>query len=83
MNHRNGLIQYYTVNITEKDTTHAWSFFTSTTNLSITSLHPFYEYIICVVAAGASIGTGPFSPPLSIEMPEDGMNNSIIVYVLN
>ena len=82
MNHRNGFIQYYTVNITEKDTTQAWSFFTSTTNLSITSLHPFYEYI-CVVAAGTSIGTGPFSPPLSIEMPEDGMNNSIIVDVPN
>ena len=41
------------------------------TMLRVQSLHPDYTYTY-IVASGTAVGTGPFSVPRSIKMPEDG-----------
>lgn len=51
---------------------------TTVTSLDVPSLHPDYTYRY-MVAAGTSIGRGPFSSSRSIKMPEDG--ESVIAYI--
>ena len=67
---QNGIIVHYIVNITEMETGRLLSFTVNTTTLSIPTLHPFYTYT-CIVAA-ATVGTGPYSFPVEVELPEDG-----------
>ena len=68
---RNGIIQRYTVKITELETEQNTTFYTEATTLNVTSLHPYYTYN-CTVAA-ETIGIGPFSPPVVFQLPESGM----------
>ena len=42
----------------------------NTTTLSVPTLHPFYTYN-CIVAA-VTVGLGPYSTAVEVEMPEDG-----------
>ena len=42
----------------------------NTTTLSVPMLHPFYTYI-CIVAA-VTVGLGPYSATVVVELPEDG-----------
>ena len=63
--HRNGVILHYIVNIT--DTPHFLSVDTS----SIITLHPDYTYV-CSIAAETSEGHGPYQTEI-IRMPEAGM----------
>lgn len=68
---RNGIIIHYTVNITEMETGRVLLLTAmNTTTLRVHALHPFYTYT-CVVAA-VTIGLGPYSTPVVIQMPEDG-----------
>ena len=47
---------------------------TSETNaLNISVLHPFYTYTITVAAV--TIGPGPYGAVLTIQLPENGMDN--------
>ena len=68
---RNGIIQNYIIRIIELETGRALNLSTTTTSINVTSLHPYYNYN-CTVAAVTS-GTGPFSPHLVIQLPEDGV----------
>jgi len=68
--HQNGIIREYRVNITERETGMTFHLITAATSVTIPSLHPFYNYK-CKVAA-VTIGEGPYSVELTITMPEEG-----------
>ena len=79
---QNGIIVHYIVNITEMETGRLLSFTAvNTTTLSVPMLHPFYTYT-CIVAA-VTVGIGPYSATVEVELPEDGKLASIqcIVFV--
>ena len=68
---QNGIIVHYKVNITEMETGRLLSFTAvNTTTLSVSTLHPFYTYT-CIVAA-VTVGIGPYSTTVEVELPEDG-----------
>ena len=70
----NGVVTRYTVNVTELETGGGRvveQFFTTETNVTVESRHPFYRYRY-LVAAETSVGLGPFSDPNVIHMPEAG-----------
>lgn len=66
----NGIIRQYVIQVLEVDT---GSLFTETTNiteLTLDNLHPFYSYS-CRIAA-ETVGLGPFSIPITVQLNEDG-----------
>ena len=66
----NGIIQNYTVIVTEQQTGMT-SQYTSVDNfIMISSLHPYYTYTV-TVAAVTVVGSGPTNV-LTVELPEDG-----------
>lgn len=67
---RNGVIRMYYVNLTEEETGREFHFETELVNLTQTSLHPFYHY--SWIIAAFTVGIGPYSSPLTVQMPEDG-----------
>ena len=74
---QNGLIQYYTIDVTELETG-----LTNNTNSYLTSvllenLHPFYNYKIVIRAV--TIAPGPISTAYYITMPEAGKLLLVIV----
>ena len=72
----NGVVQAYVVtinlvNITDPQTGAVWQQrIEDDTDALIESLHPFYSYSFSVAAE--TVALGPFTPPITIEMPEDG-----------
>ena len=68
--HQNGIIREYRVNITERETGMVFHLITAATAVTVPSLHPFYNYK-CTIAA-VTIGEGPYSVELTITMPEEG-----------
>ena len=83
--HRNGVIRRYTINVTELETMYREIFYTEVTNITLSSRHPFYQYRYTVAAE--TIGFGPFSSSDVIQMPEAGIekvdccNNIVCVYL--
>ena len=69
---RNGIIQHYVVRITELETGRVLTLSTAETRVTVTSLHAYYTYN-CTIAAATFVGTGPFSSPVVIQLPESGM----------
>lgn len=68
--HRNGVIREYRVNITEVESGRHFQNTTTTTSITIPFLHPYYNYL-CSIAA-YTVGIGPFSSAIRVQMPEDG-----------
>ena len=66
----NGIIRYYTVNVTEENTGRKLQFETPIQSVTLEFLHPFYNYT-CVVSA-ATVGPGPYSSPLTVSTLEAG-----------
>ena len=66
----NGNIREYRVNITEEETGRMFQLITSTTSITVGSLHPYYTYNCTVVAV--TIGPGPFSTVITVRTAEDG-----------
>ena len=66
----NGIIQHYIINITEVDTGSHLQLETTNLSVVVDDLHPYYQYR-CTVAA-ETVGLGPFSTPVIIQLPEDG-----------
>lgn len=78
--YRNGIISNYYVEIIEVDTnTNLDSHTSSDSQISITSLHPYYEYN-CTIAA-YTVGKGPSSSGLVIRTFQDGMLACHCVYI--
>ena len=67
---RNGIIQRYIINITELETSSSFQLETTDLFVIATDLHPYYQYS-CSVAA-ETVGLGPFSVAVIIQLPEDG-----------
>ena len=79
---QNGIIIHYIVNITEMETGRLLSFTAvNTTTLSVSTLHPFYTYT-CIVAA-VTVGIGPYSATVEVELPEDGKLANILFFIPN
>ena len=80
MESQNGIINSYSINVTNSDT--GESVFLSSTEESITveQLSPFTTYL-CSVAAQTVIGMGPYTSPLTVTTDPDG--NSDHVYSAN
>ena len=68
---RNGDIQFYIVNVSVLESGETFEEITTTTNVLLTALRPYYTYS-CVVTASTVVGQGPFSTAFIIRMPEDG-----------
>ena len=67
---RNGIIQRYHINITELNTGYTFLLETTAVYVIVDDLHPYYRYR-CIVAA-ETVGLGPFSIAVTIQLPEDG-----------
>ena len=76
---QNGIIRQYVVYITENETDTTTHHYSNTTQLIISGLHPFYTYK-CTVAA-ETIGVGPFSAILVIQLDEDSELKYSILYL--
>ena len=69
---RNGIIIGYVINITSAHANETTEYASNTTTLALTTLSPYTTYY-CIVAARTSVGTGPFTPVLTLLTPPDGM----------
>lgn len=68
---RNGLIQRYTISVTELETGALEQFNTTAESFVVSGRHPFYRY--SYVVAAETIGLGPYSVASVIHMPEAGI----------
>ena len=69
--HQNGIITGYEIQITEAETSSVLTYTSSSTSLTVQSVHPAYTYQ-CVVAAVTAAGTGPFTTSFTVTANEDG-----------
>lgn len=66
----NGIIREYRVNITETETGRVFQQISTTTTLTVSSLHPDYTYEWIVTAF--TVGEGPYSVTSRVTTLEDG-----------
>ena len=64
-------VQHYIVEVYELETGQNWTFYAVETHAHVISLHPYYTYV-CKVAAVENT-TYPYTSPITITTPEDGM----------
>ena len=69
---QNGDIIQYVVNVTHTVTLERAQYTLSTTNITITNLEPYTDYV-CVVAAATAAGLGPFSTLVHVRTLEAGI----------
>ena len=67
---QNGFIRGYQVTVTEKVTSTTFQVSTNATELTISSLHPFYTYE-CTVSA-ITVAQGPYSMKVTVQTLEAG-----------
>ena len=67
---QNGLIRQYSVNITELNTGNMFFYITVATNITVGTLHPYYNYS-CSVSA-VTVSAGPYSNSQIIQTEIDG-----------
>ena len=70
--YQNGIVRYYLINITEKDTGSAFQLSAQSNSIFIQDLHPFYTYFVSVAAF--TVDVGPYSTAISYRTEEDGKN---------
>jgi receptor-type tyrosine-protein phosphatase Q len=74
LEHRNGRIRQYQIRLTEIETGDILQLVSTTAGVNISNLHPFYNYN-CSVAA-ETIGLGPFSDNVPVQLDEYGPSDS-------
>ena len=74
----NGIIREYRVNVTEVETGRVFYLTSTTTSITVQSLHPYYTYY-CTVSA-YTVGVGPYTVVFSIRTPEDGKTVSYCMH---
>jgi len=67
---RNGILRHYLVSVLEVETNEMSTYTAVSTQVNISSLHPYYTYT-CNVAAVTN-RVGPFSQFISIITPQEG-----------
>lgn len=70
----NGILRHYQVDIIEEATSRQFSVLSSSNQTILSSLHPFYSYVISVAAV--TVGAGPFSVNITIVTHEDVPSSS-------
>ena len=70
LEHQNGIVRYYIINVTENDTGSQFQLLSYNLYTTLSNLHPYYTYSVSVAAY--TILPGPFSPPLILTTAEDG-----------
>ena len=66
----NGVIQYYSIRVTELETARLIDLRSNITRATFTNLHPYYTYQ-CIVAA-RTIALGPYTDPITVQLLEEG-----------
>ena len=69
---RNGVVREYRVRVTHADSGEQRILNETASPLTVSSLHPFYNYVFEV--AGFTVALGPFSSPVNVRTPPDGMH---------
>ena len=73
--HQNGIIRSYIINLIELETSAIYSYMSfateSTIQLTVNSLHPYYTYQFTITAV--TIGSGPPTDTFTVQTLEDGM----------
>ena len=77
---QNGIIRHYAISLTERETGYTLSYTAINTTTTLSRLHPYYHYQIEVSAI--TIGTGPSSIPVMVQLPEDGMAICIQISIM-
>ena len=80
---QNGILRFYTVNITELETGRIIQHTTPTTSLQVPLLHPYYTYQWKVSAY--TVGEGPYTNISTVTTPEDGQftqGSSMYTYMI-
>lgn len=73
----NGIIVGYIIRVVGVHTDEDYQLpLTSNTSIVVGSLHPFYTFRFMVAAQ--TVGVGPFSNPIALQMPESGENRFIM-----
>ena len=67
---QNGVILYYAIDVTVKETEEQFQLTSNTTSLEVTDLPPFRTFV-CVIAAATSAGLGPIGPTYTVVTLED------------
>ena len=68
--HQNGIIRSYVLNVVVMEAGSSDELTTHETALSVEGLHPFYTYTLYIAAV--TIGEGPFSQAVNVQMPQSG-----------
>ena len=70
--HQNGIVVGYSVRVSSVDTTdEEIEFSVNNSSAIVSDLHPFYSYRFAVAAV--TVAVGPFSNPITLQMPEAGI----------
>ena len=75
---QNGIIRYYSVDVFAQETGISLEFTSTTEDIIVYPLHPYYHYTFLV--AGNTTKIGPFSEPLFFKMPEDSELRLLLLY---
>ena len=67
---QNGFVRYYNVSVVEQMTGKSIWFLENDTQITVNGLHPYHYYSVQV--AMATIGIGPFSEPVLVQLMESG-----------
>jgi len=66
----NGILQHYLIGVQESETSRSWSFTHVEGEITVGSLHPYYNYW-CHVSA-YTIGLGPYTNQILVQTQEAG-----------
>lgn len=72
---QNGFIEEYVINITREGNS-LDQVVSVMTSLAISNLSPYTNYSFSVAAV--TVGVGPFSPEVTVTMPEHGEKDSVV-----
>ena len=75
----NGIIRHYLVSVLEVETSEMSTYTAVSTQLNVTSLHPYYTYTCSVAAVTNKVG--PLSQFVSIVTPQEGCVHYLKVIV--
>ena len=67
---RNGIVHHYLISVVEVETSEMNNYTAVSTQVNISSLHPYYTYTCSVAAVTNKVG--PFSQSISIVTPQEG-----------
>ena len=73
LEHHNGEIDSYRINVTNAETGTSFQLMTNQTQITITNLHPFYTYHCYITAI--TVGEGPYTDAVTIVTDEAGLIN--------